>query len=758
MSQYRNSRYIFDAFVRKCAARKSVVMKAALGAAIFAGEGGTMLWAEGAPSGAAESGDIPLSLSTETPAMQYDEVLVLGDKGYNPEKISSPKYTQPLRDIPQTITVVPKAVMQDQNATSLRDVLRNVPGISMAAGEGGVPAGDNLTLRGFTARTDMYTDGVRDFGGYTRDAFNLDSVEVSKGPSSSTGGRGATGGSINQVSKSPALENFIEANAGVGNDEYRRAAIDVNRELPNSKVKGLAFRLNALYHDADVPRRDEVHNNRVGLAPSLAIGLGTPSRLTLSYYYLTQDNMPDYGIPWVPATQNALAGLRDNPAPVDPSNFYGLKARDYEKTDTKMATAKYERDVNEHVSLRYLLRYGSSNRDSIVTAPRFVNDNTTNINRQLQSRDMLDQVLANQLDVTTKFNTFGVKHEVVTGVEFLEENSVNRVRIATQNVTPVAELANPNPNQDYIPNHLMTPGKTEGKAKTTALYAFDTVEIGRFVELSGGARFDSVDTDFNTVGATGTVTPTSRVDKVVSGRGGIVIKPVEFGSIYAAMGTSFNPSSEAGGIAQGGTLTLTTTTALIDPERTTTVEIGTKWELMNKRLNLTGAVFRTEKMNARTPGLPGEPSTVLSGIQRVDGLELGLGGNLLRGWDIFANYTFLKTEIVKSNAPNETGKEIQQTPDHSFNIWSTYLIPIVRLQVGAGMQYVGRRFGNNTNTRQVPAYHLFDAMASYPVARNVNLQLNVTNVADAVYFDSLGGGHLIPGQGRLIVLSTNVKF
>ncbi len=782
MKYRKDSRDLCDAFISKSRTRKiilekktngagwgftqSVVMKAALGAAIFAGEGGTMLWAESSPSGETEGGVVPLSLSTGTPvsapapilsqpqrtgapSVQYDEVVVQGDS-YKADRAATPKYTEPLRNVPQTITVVPKAVMQDQNATSLRDVLRNVPGISMQAGEGGVPAGDNLSVRGFNARTDIFIDGVRDFGGYSRDSFNLEQLEVSKGPSSSNAGRGSTGGSINQVSKAPGLENFVDGNFGVGNEEYKRATVDVNRALPNGKVPGLAMRLNALYHDAETPRRDEVRNNRVGFAPSLALGLGTPNRLTLSYFMLDQDNMPDYGIPWVPATNNALFLYRDKPAPVDPSNFYGLTTRDYEKTRTTVKTLQFERDHNERVTLRYLLRHGVSDRDSIVTAPRFVNDNTTNINRQMQSRLMVDTILANQLDVTSRFETFGLKHALVAGAELVEESSVNRTRVATHTVVPVADLWNPNPNQDYVNRLLVTAQMVNWRAKTTGLYAFDTIQIGDLFELTGGVRFDSLDTQYETVTASGTSTAISRVDKLMSGRAGLVFKPVDFGSIYAGYGTSFNPSSEG--------LSLTTTTALIDPEKSRTLELGTKWELMKRKLNLTAAVFRTEKTNTRTPGLPGEPSTVLSGEQRVDGVELGAGGNILRGWDIFSNYTFLKSEIVKSNTPNETGKELPQTPDHSFNVWTTYLVPAIRLQLGAGAQYVGRRFGNATNTRRVNDYWLLDLMAAYPIYQNVDLRLNIANAADEVYFDFIGGGHLIPGQGRLIVLSTNVKF
>jgi catecholate siderophore receptor len=219
-----------------------------------------------------------------------------------PRSVASPKFTQPLRDIPQTINVITAAVMEQQGATTLREVLRNVPGITFQAGEGGVPAGDQLTIRGFSARTDIFVDGVRDFGGYTRDSFNLEQVEVAKGPASGITGRGSTGGSINQVSKTPGLTSSYGGSVGAGNAEYVRSTLDLNQ--PIAALPGAAVRLNAMWTDASVPGRDLVESQRWGVAPSIAMGLGTPTRASLSYFHLAQDNLPEYGIPWVPVNTN----------------------------------------------------------------------------------------------------------------------------------------------------------------------------------------------------------------------------------------------------------------------------------------------------------------------------------------------------------------------------------------------------------------------------------------------------------------------
>ena len=235
-------------------------------------------------------------------AATMPEVLVSGKKdkkSYKPTGVSSVKYSGPLRDIPQSISVVPQSVMVDQGATTLRETLRNVPGISIQAGEGGVPAGDNLSIRGFNSRNDIFVDGVRDFGGYTRDPFNMQQLEVSKGPTSSYAGRGSTGGSVNQVSKTPRLDRFFSGGVGFGSGYYKRTTLDINQPI-SIGIPGTAVRLNTMLHDSDNIGRDLGQNKRLGIAPSIAFGLGTALRATISYFHMDQDNLPDYGIPWVP--------------------------------------------------------------------------------------------------------------------------------------------------------------------------------------------------------------------------------------------------------------------------------------------------------------------------------------------------------------------------------------------------------------------------------------------------------------------------
>jgi catecholate siderophore receptor len=652
---------------------------------------------------------------------------------------SSPKYTEPLRDTPQTITVIPKTVIEEQGATTLRDVLRNVPGLTMTAGEGGAPAGDNLTLRGFSARNDIFVDGARDLGPQSRDPFNLEQVEVAKGPGSAFTGRGSAGGSINLVSKAPTVNRFFAGTVSGGSDATRRFTGDINLPIKDRT----AFRLNLMAHDSGVAGRDVVDNQRWGVAPSILFGLGTRTRMTLSYYYVGQDNISDYGIPWVPATNNALPEFRDKPAPVPRDTFYGFRDRDYEKLRSDLATVKIERDFNDSTTLRNQLRFGYSSRDSLATPPRFNNNNSTTINRELRSWIAEDRAFDNQTDLRSRFSTGKIEHSMVAGLALTYENNQRQNRSAPNATTT---LLTPNPDDVYNGVITLDPRFGDITGKSVALYAFDTVKLSKYVELNGGLRFDRFDVD----GVSATLAPVEQLDEMVSWRGGLVVKPKEEGSIYFSYATSLSPSLEG--------LSYATANTAIEPEKTYNLEVGSKWDLIDERLSVNGAIFRVEKTNARTPGiLPDDPVQVLQGRQRVQGIELGASGGITRSLRVFGAYTLLDSEIVKSNTPAEVGRRIQNTPRNSFNIWMTYLLPH-RITLGGGPRFVGRRFGNNINTRQVESYWLLDAMASFPVSKHLDLRLNLYNLTNEYYFDRLGGGHLIPGAGRSALVSAGFRF
>lgn len=676
-------------------------------------------------------------------------------KLYKPERLQSPRFTEPLRDIPQTINVVPKEVIQQQGATSLRDVLRNVPGISMQAGEGGVPTGDNLSIRGFSSRTDLFVDGVRDFGGYTRDPFNLEQVEVTKGPSSTNAGRGSTGGSINLASKTPKLDKAYEVMLGGGTDDYMRGSFDINQ--PIEGLDGAAFRVNGVYHSADTPGRDIATEERWGIAPSIAFGLGTDTRATLSYFHLDQKGIPDYGIPWVPTANTAFPNWGDQIAPVDFSNFYGLVLRDHLENTTDLITAEIEHDFSETTKLRNITRYGVTTTDLSATAPRFLSNTSTDIRRtDWKTRDQVDTILANYTDLNLEFRTGSLEHKLVTGMELALETSKNYGRTDLNAASaPVADLYAPNPYDPYFPVIFRNGSGAASEAFSAALYAFDTIKINEHWQVNGGVRWDYFDVDFKNRALGGAATILGRTDDMFSYRGAITWKPCEPGSVYLGYGTSFNPSAE--GLSLGTAATAANNINLA-PEESETIELGTKWDVLDGNLLLTAAIFRTDKTNARTedPTDPGDV-VVLDGEQRVQGIEFGFTGAITETWHLTGGYTYLDSEIRESQNAAEIGNELSNTPENSFSLWSVHDIP-GGFQVGLGTNFVDTRFNNNANLREADSYWLYNAMLGYTVNENVTVQLNVYNLADKEYLDRIGGGHAVPGAGRSMVLSTRFAF
>ncbi|HEX7150898.1 MAG TPA: TonB-dependent siderophore receptor [Thermoanaerobaculia bacterium] len=640
--------------------------------------------------------------------------------------ISSPKFSGPLVDTPQTVAVITSEVFTAQGATTLRDVLRNTPGITFQAGEGGggLP-GDTFSMRGFSAGNDITLDGVREVGAYTRDAFNLEQVEVVKGPSSVTSGRGATGGSINLVTKTPQSEAFTRISGAAGTEDHSRLAVDMNEAMSN----GVALRLNAMMTRGGVAGRDVVSNESWGLAPSLAIGLGKPTRLTLGWQHLEQDNVPDYGLPWAALeTPN-----------VDQTNFYGLENYDYEEVRSDVATMTIDRDVRNGWLLRNTSRWADNHRDSAITAPRPPN-------RQLQQRLMDHAQLAN---ATTFSGTRG-RHDLVFGAEVARETTLTRRQAQTTN-QPQTNLLDPDPSQapmGPMPENLGN--REETTLDVAGIYAFDTIHLGTQWQVSGGLRFDRIDARTTLLAQS-----LEKEESMLSWRAGAVYKPRANASLYASASTSFNPSVEAGSTGAGLSESPTAINNLaLEPEKTRNYEIGGKLE--STRAALTAAIFRTEKTNARTRSATSEPY-VMAGEQRVDGAEVSVSGQLTSRWSLLAAYAHLSSEIVASANGAEEGNAMAFVPENSFNVWTTGALP-GGVTLGGGAQYMDAVFRNATNTTAVPSYWLLNAMASVEVTRALTLRFNVNNIADESYVDRVGGGHYIPGARRTVVLSADFDF
>jgi catecholate siderophore receptor len=652
--------------------------------------------------------------------------------------LASPRYTEPLRDLAQTITVIPRTIIEQQGATSLTDVLRNVPGLTIAAGEGGTPAGDNLTLRGNSARNDIFVDGVRDLSPQSRDPFNLESVEVTKGPTSAITGRGSAGGAINLISKSAGLGRILGGSLAFGNAGTRRATIDLNTPVTSRT----ALRVSGVIHNSGVAGRDVVKNDRWGLAPSLAFGLGTPTRLTVSYYKLKQDNISDYGIPWVPATNNVLAAYRNKPAPVPRETFYGFADRDREVLNQDTGTVRLEHDFSDQMQLRTQFRFGESGRNSIATPPRFASNDSLVINRELRSWVAKDKIADSQTDLRAFTKTGSIGHSIVAGAAFTHENNV---RINRTGPVSTTTLLDPNPNDSYTGAITTSPYAGNITGNTQSVWLFDTAKFGKHLEANGGLRWEH----FNVDGINTTPQPVQQDVKFASLRAALIYKPVEAGTIYASYGSSVSPSLEG--------LSYNTSNTAIPPEKTYTTEVGTKWEVAGSRLLLSGALFQVKKDNARTPGLlPTDAPQVLSGRQVSQGVELSASGGITRNLRVLGSYTLIDARIRSSNTPAEVGRTFQNTPRNAASIWLTYTAR--KFTVGVGPRFMGKRYGNNTNTRVVDAYKTVDVMASYQVSSHLDMRFNLSNANNAYYFERIGGGHVVPGPSRYAMISTTFHF
>jgi len=711
---------------------------------------------------------------------------------YKVEKASSQKYTAPLVDTPRSITVIPQQVIKDTNALTLQDALRTVPGITFGAGEGGNPQGDRPFIRGFDAQGDTYLDGVRDTGAQTREIFAIESVEVAKGPNSAIGGRGAAGGTINLVSKRAHLGNSLDGAWTWGSDQTQRYTLDGNYQFSDT----VAGRLNLMTHESNVAGRDKVNYDRWGIAPSLAFGLGTPTRVNLDYYHLESDDLPDSGIPYSIPRAGSNARTSAHPSkPIDggdSDNFYGLTDRDFRKTRTDIATFAIEHDLSDSLTIKNTLRHGNSMQDYILTQPDDSqgNVNRGNVWRRANTRVGNTATTTNQTDLFGEFYLAGMKNSFSTGVEFSREESdrssynvattdgtrqVNRLRVCNGIGAPYncTSLSNPNPDDPWSGDISRNYAGTDTKSDTRALYVFDTLELTPEWLLNMGLRYDHFDTQFRTFDASGatvvnkdgTLNKGRDKSEFFTGQLGLVWKPAENGSIYASYATSATPPGAM--LGEGTEVNPLSGTANRDgnilssdmePEETTNYEIGTKWDLLNERLSLAAAVFRTEKDNARVQVDTTSYENV--GKTRVDGIELSASGKLTDKWQVFAGYTYLEARQIDGGPIGgvSDGNQLPNTPNNSASLWTTYSIT-PKLTVGGGAFYVDDVYGNVANTTMVDSYVRYDAMAAYKLTKNVDLQLNVQNLTNEVYYDKAYSTHFAnQAAGRTALLTTAFHF
>lgn len=714
--------------------------------------------------------------------------------------VASPKFTAPLTDTPQTISVIPDTLFQQQGAQTLTDVLRNTPGITFNAGENGFSTGQsNFSLRGFDTSGSIFVDGARDSGNYFRDVFNIEQVEVAKGPAADNG-RGGAGGYVNLSTKMARAENFTRASASYGFDEDAsaerfRSTLDLNRELGDSA----AFRVNALWQDGGAAGRDFVKKDSWGIAPSLAFGLTGPTRVALAYQHVEQNDRPDWGVPGA-LIDGMLRYDATARGEANRSRFYGLTS-DFDDVTNDALVARIEHDLSPTLRLSNQTRWSETDRSALYTVPTGYTPATRVVTTQRQAFARENKSLSNLTNLAASFDAGTSQHNLATGVEFTREKS-SAQRFPTDGVLGTAGST---PVDAPLPSRVptgfvgMTPSQTsQVDVGTVAAYLYDTVQFSPQWQATGGLRVERYEVEIDSGTAAGAPQGPNgfdRRDTTLSGKVGVVYKPATEGSVYGSIGLSSLPpasflsnpdiSREGDNAFPGWSAGQNSASSKV--QRSLNYEVGAKWSFFDQRLTTSAALFRTERERVAMAGTVNGVANRFAGYgeQVVQGLELGAAGQISPAWSLFAGVLFMNSER-KHNAAvdaarlaanpadygtrtSTNGDELAFSPKVSANLWTTYRLPF-GLTIGGGLQHVGDSFLGrpddaeriipNGAAGKLPSYTIVNAVLSYEVTRSVNVRLNVDNVSDEFYAASSNwnGSRVAVGSPRAYLLSIDASF
>lgn len=701
--------------------------------------------------------DKTLKAVTVTATQQQD--------GHRATKTRVGKVVQDPHDVPQAITTVTKALLDEQDASSLREAMRNVSGLSFNAAEGG-RSGDNMNLRGFYTFGDMYLDGIRDTAQYNREVFNLEQIDVLRGAAAMLFGRGQAGGVINLVTKSPMLYGVNKVELGVGTQGYTDIKADLNQRIGETT----AFRINVMQRDEESVRKNpvsgqraEIHRN--GIAPSIAFGLGTNHEVTLSHLYLNTYDNPDYGIPFDRNTKRVSTAYSR-------TDYWGIN-KTFDDSVTNISTLNYLWKISPDTQLNTKVRSANYKRAYWAAAPGDASDFRTGGSAKVRQTDTDNFVI--QSDLSTRFETFGMKHELLAGVEFLKEKASRW------------GLANVGLNNIYykdvvgvVYNKVDASGKTGTiidtrptnayDGETYSAYIQDTIEFIPNWKLTAGIRRDEMQSSYDTIqNITQGSGQNSRVvgTRLVSYSGdfgensyrlGLGWQPLPESHYYLSWSDSFSPTADLYQLSG----------SQFPAERSKVVELGAKFLLLGGDLALRTALYQADKDWERSTDLESS-SSILTKRRRTTGIEFEVAGRMTDNWEVFSGIS-LMDPVVKEVAPganqNFVGQTARNAPKYTFNLWTTYKLPY-GFKVGGGAEYKSKRYvydPSATGTAAfdpnvAPGYVRWDAMVAYEQPR-YTVKFNIQNISDKVYYDALydRGGFAVPGQARRFILSTEYKF
>jgi catecholate siderophore receptor len=689
------------------------------------------------------------------------------EETYGTRELSSPKATASILDTPRIVNVITEEVLEDSASFDLQDALRTVPGITLGSGEGGNASADIPLIRGVDATGDVFVDGVRDIGSQTREVFAVERIEVAKGPSSTLGGRGTAAGAINIASKVARDGNFAAGQVTVGTDDLVRITGDVNSSINEQ----LSVRVVGMYHDSMVPGRDAIYDDRWGVAPSVTFKPNEALRLTLDYYHLETDTIPDYGIPLTSPRQLDPAEPNfKRPADVDPDNFYGLLARDFQDTNTDAATIQLEAELAPGLVLSNTTRFTSSTNDYIATNPDDSAGNVANglVWRNVKSRGSVQDGIGSNTNLAAVFETGSIGHSVSLGVEYSQADSTNRAYTANvgnyrfnPTVSPptlgcldptglasynCTDLYNPNPEDPWAGTIGRAATSTYSDAEDVSLYVFDTVTITPALLLNGGVRW----TDYSASSVSPTATFENEAD-FWSYQGGVVFKPTENTSLYISYANSRTPPGTTVG---EGSENLSNANQLQEPTTNENWEAGVKAELFGGGLLLSGALFRVDRGNIQQRAPTGEVTEIIQAA-RIQGAELSASGTI-GPISMLVGYTYLDSEL-RDNTIN-AGNALPQTPEHNLAATIDWQV-VPRLSIGAGAYAASERYADAANLIRAGGYVRFDAHAEFDINDNFGLRVNVNNITDERYIAKLRNPHFaVPAEGRQALVSLIARY
>jgi catecholate siderophore receptor len=666
-------------------------------------------------------------------APQRDTVVVIDSNTYQAPLITSgTKTLTQLRDVPQSITVVTREQIKDQQMLSISDVVRYVPGITAHQGENNR---DQIIFRGNSSSADFFLNGVRDDVQYYRDLYNLDRVEVLRGPNAMIFGRGGGGGVINRVTKEAGFTPLREISLLAGSFNNKRAAMDFDQPF-NDKV---AFRANGVYENSK-SFRNRVDLERYGINPTLTFAATKQTKLTFSYERFVDTRVADRGI----------SSFQGRPLDIGISTFFGNPDDSHVRAHVNLGTATVEHLASKW-TVRNRTQFGDYDRFYQNYVPGAVSADKTQVALTAYNNATQRQNVFNQTDVTYAASTGRIRHTLLVGAEFglqLTDNFRNTGFFNNTATSVSAPLANPTINIPVTFRQSATDADNHLKTKIAATYVQDQVEFSRYFQAVAGVRFDRFDLQYFNNRNDDRL---SRVDGLVSPRAGIIFKPVAQVSVYGNYSVSYLPSS-------GDQFSsLTTITQQVKPEKFNNYEAGVKWDV-NRFLALTTAVFRLDRTNTRSID-PNDPTRIVqTGSQRTNGFEFGLSGSVTRVWGIAGGYAYQDAFVTSATTAARAGAIVGQTPHHNFSLWNNYQI-LSRLGVGLGVIHRSDMFATIDNMITLPSYTRADVAVFFSITERIRLQANVENLFDKKYFVNADSNtNISPGYPRAIRVGLTARF